>query len=153
MQRKIVCLQLKLFSIIPTVPTQISILEPLVGKSGWLSVSNFTINSFETEDHLLLCGIGDDGIQLGTDQCQRLFSIPGQVRDAEIIIDNHSKDQLNSITHRLEKDTLRTNAERNAAFFEIEMDKLDKWAEDIKNSLELQLKQLDQEIKARQNRS
>ncbi|BBO18790.1 helicase subunit of dna repair complex [Candidatus Brocadia pituitae] len=57
-------------------PTKISILEPLVGKSGWLSVINLTIHSFETEDHILLCGITDEGAELDIEQCKRLFSLP-----------------------------------------------------------------------------
>ena len=40
---------------------RISILEPLVGKAGWLTAVNLTINSFESEDHILFCGITDDG--------------------------------------------------------------------------------------------
>ena len=39
-------------------------------------------------------------------------------------------------------------SERNNQFFDEEMTKLDKWAEDRKNSLELELKQLDKDIKA-----
>ncbi len=31
-------------------------------------------------------------------------------------------------------------AERNAGFFDTEMEKLDKWAEDVKDSLEIELK-------------
>ena len=38
-------------------------------------------------------------------------------------------------------------SERNNKFFDEEMIKLDKWAEDRKNSLEMELKQLDKDIK------
>ena len=53
----------------------ISILEPLIGKSGWLSLSNLTVSSFETEDWLLFAGVTDDGQELDPDQCQRMFSL------------------------------------------------------------------------------
>ncbi|HLE19295.1 MAG TPA: hypothetical protein VI728_13540, partial [Syntrophales bacterium] len=38
---------------------------------------------------------------------------------------------------------------RNAGFFDTEMGKLEKWADDIKSSLEIELKELDKEIKFR----
>ncbi|MCX6717304.1 MAG: DEAD/DEAH box helicase, partial [Candidatus Taylorbacteria bacterium] len=38
-------------------------------------------------------------------------------------------------------------AERNSDFFDNEVDKLDKWAEDVKKSLEIELKRLDIDIK------
>lgn len=37
-------------------PKKISLLEELVGNSGWLALKKFTIHSFETEDYLLLAG-------------------------------------------------------------------------------------------------
>ena len=48
-----------------------------------------------------------------------------------------------------EKAALQSIAERNGKFFDEELDKLDKWAEDLKNSLEIELKQLDVDIKIR----
>lgn len=54
---------------------KISILEPLLGKKGWLSVNQMTIDSFEAEDHLILCGVCEDGTPLDIEQCQRLFSV------------------------------------------------------------------------------
>lgn len=41
------------------------------------------------------------------------------------------------------------NTERNAGFFDNEMEKLDKWAENVKGSMEIELKELDKEIKCR----
>lgn len=41
------------------------------------------------------------------------------------------------------------NAERNAGFFDTEMEKLDRWAEDVKGSMEIELKEWDKEIKYR----
>jgi hypothetical protein len=48
-----------------------------------------------------------------------------------------------------EAEILATNAQRNSGFFDAEMEKLDKWAEDVKNSIEIELKDLDKEIKAK----
>ena len=58
---------------------KINILESLVAKSGWLSVINLTINSFETEGQILLCGVTDEGTKLDIEQCKRLFSLPATI--------------------------------------------------------------------------
>ena len=57
--------------------------------------------------------------------------------------------QINQIALKQKADILQVSAERNAGFFDNEMDKLDKWADDVKNSLEIELKELDKEIKFR----
>ncbi len=130
-------------------PKKISIIEPLVGKSGWLSLTGFTIDSFEREDHILFCGISDDGFQLDVEQCKRLFSLPASPQPFNRTITSNIENKIKEMFHRQEADILQLNAERNASFFDNEMEKLDKWAEDIKNSIELELKELDRDIKAR----
>lgn len=130
-------------------PKRISIIEPLVGKSGWLSVINLSIQSFEPEDSILFCGLTDDGLELDIEQCQRLFSLSAvvaPVRDKEG--SGVVEKQIQEIAHKQQSAILQTSAERNSGFFDNEMEKLDKWADDVKNSLELELKELDKEIKA-----
>jgi superfamily II DNA or RNA helicase len=130
-------------------PKRISILEPFVGKSGWLSVANLTIHSFESEDNILFCGITDNDLELDREQCQRLFSLSAVVAP---ILDKEGlgvvEKQIQHIAHKQQSAILQTNAERNGGFFDTEIEKLDKWAEDVKNSIELELKELDREIKA-----
>jgi hypothetical protein len=132
-----------------STPKKISILEPLVNKSGWLYIVNLTISSFETEDQILFCGLSDDGFELDAETCQRLFSLPAKVEAAGLSIGDKAKTNIDQIAHKQESEILQANAERNAGFFDTEMGKLDKWAEDIKSSLEIELKELDKEIKFR----
>lgn len=142
-------------------PKKISILEPLVGKNGWLSFIALTIDSFETEDHLLFCGTTDDGLELDIEQCQRLFSLSAAITP---LLDKGLSPlsppkmggdlglvgkQISEIALKQQGEILQIIAGRNSGFFDAEMDKLDKWAEDLKNSIELELKELDKEIKAR----
>ncbi|MBI4684877.1 MAG: DEAD/DEAH box helicase family protein [Nitrospirae bacterium] len=130
-------------------PKRISIIESLVGKSGWLSVINLSIQSFEPEDSILFCGLTDDGLELDIEQCQRLFSLSAV---AAPLLDKEGlgvvEKQIRHIAHKQQSAILQTNAERNGGFFDNEIGKLDKWAEDVKNSIELELKELDREIKA-----
>jgi hypothetical protein len=133
---------------------KISILEPLVRKSGWLEASCLTVHSFETEDHVLLCGVSDDGLELSPEQCRRLFSLPATMSGPEISPDISPNDplvntRLQQMAHAMKTEILQSNTVRNGEFFDTEMEKLDKWAEDVKGSLEIELKALDKEIKFR----
>ncbi|MBU4201397.1 MAG: DEAD/DEAH box helicase [Verrucomicrobia bacterium] len=129
-------------------PTQITVLEPLVKKSGWLKLHQLTIASFEAEDHLLWAGITDDGQTLSAEQCRRLFglaAISGKTSYTTL----SDESALKRILQGCEKSILQTNAERNAGFFDAEMGKLEHWSEDMKTSLEIKLKQLDIDVKMR----
>ncbi len=132
-----------------TTPKKITILEPLVNRAGWLAVVNLTIHSFETEDRLLFCGLSDDGSDLDDEMCRRLFSLPAAVNPLETEIDEKAAAHLRDVAQKRETEVLQENAERNGGFFDTEMAKLDKWAEDVKGSLEIELKELDKEIKFR----
>ncbi|MDO8511893.1 MAG: hypothetical protein Q7S57_01360 [bacterium] len=69
--------------------------------------------------------------------------------DAEIIQKNMDIDNEELRQKEQEKIATLTSGifERNSAFFEDEVDKLDKWAEDVKKSLEIELKRTDIDIK------
>ncbi|MEI6767190.1 MAG: SNF2-related protein [Bacteroidota bacterium] len=125
----------------------VNVLQDLQGKAGWIKANNFTIESFEKEDHVLLCGITDHKMILTQEQCQRIFRLPAQLFEAELTVDYENAGLLKEILAGLSQEIIQTNAERNSGFFDAELEKLDKWAEDVKASLELRLKQLDVEIK------
>jgi hypothetical protein len=130
-------------------PKKISVLEPYMNMTGWLSIINLTIDSFETEDQLLFCGICDDGSEIDSDVCQRFFSLPATTGNIDLPIEGKAQELIKQIAHRLETEVLQANAERNAGFFDTEMGKLEKWADDVKGSLEIELKELDKDIKFR----
>jgi len=131
-------------------PVKVTILEPYIGKSGWLIVTSITISSFETEDYLIPVAICDDGTVLDMEQSQRLFSLQGQVQTLD---SNHSA-ALEQMRPRLLNQFERTKNEiingistKNAQYFELELDKLDKWGEDKRISLKVTLRELDDQIK------
>jgi len=119
----------------------------LIGQSGYLTAVNMTINSFETEDHILLTGILDSGEFIDYEQCHRLFSLSANVSEIDETLPSDIKTKLDELCFAQEQEIVQYNAEQNIGFFDSEMEKLDKWAEDIKTSLELKLKHLDVEIK------
>lgn len=126
-------------------PLKISILEPLVGRSGYLSLTRLSVESFEEEDHLVFSAISDDGTVLDEEQARRLFSLPGTCQGL-IEIGNASA-QLRQLFETGKARIIDDISARNSTFFDEEMDKLEKWAEDLKSGLELELKELDREIK------
>ena len=126
----------------------ISILAPFVNHSGWLLASSLAITSFDTEDYVVLSGITDDGKLLDTDQCQRLFSLPGKETELMKNADLEGvKKELNTQYEKAKSVILNDIGLRNGNYFEVELDKLDKWGEDKRNSLKITLKELDDQIK------
>jgi len=126
-------------------PTKISILESLIGKSGWLSAMNLTITSFETEDYVILSGVCDNGMELDEEQCMRLLSVP--VKNEKPVNGSLNNKILDDIQKKKKAEIIDDIAIQNAGYFEEEMDKLDKWAEDRRTSLKLILKEFDDQIK------
>lgn len=126
-------------------PVKISILEPLVGKSGCLSVSKVSIESLQVEDYIVSAGLIEDGTILDEEQAQRIFSLPGEVISESTTI--YAQEKLDQIFERQKLEIIDNIAVRNAKFFDEEIDKVDKWADDLKAGLEFELKELDKEIK------
>lgn len=132
---------------------KVSIIEPIVGKSGWLKALNLTVDSFEAEDHIILFGICDDGSYLDNEQCCRIFSFPAEITEANVQLSNDIANSLDTGIENNQSSIFQLITVRNAGFFDSELDKLDKWSDDIKTSLEIELKELDREIKTRKTES
>lgn len=126
---------------------KISILEPLVGKSGWLAFSNLTISSFEDEDHVLCCAISDEGKPLDSEHVQRLFSLPAVANGDGMKISSDVTGRLSQIAEVRKQEIIDGILSRNSGFFDKEMEKLEKWADDLKESMEIEIKDLDRLIK------
>jgi ERCC4-related helicase len=126
---------------------KISILENLVGKSGWLIAKNMSVSTFETEDFILISAVVDDGSLLDKDQCLRLFSIHVEDSSAESLPSASIANVLENDLMRQQSEALQDVGARNTNYFELELEKLDKWGEDRRNSLKVTLKELDDQIK------
>jgi ERCC4-related helicase len=128
---------------------KITILENLKGKSGWLQAKQISISSFETEDHILIAALDNDGNILQPEQCQRLFSLSGDIVTTDLTIPGEIRNLLNESYHSQEISIGEENAKRNNSFFDEEVDKLEKWSDDVRNSIKFEIKELDKEIKTR----
>jgi len=126
----------------------IAILDPLAGKSGWLELTQVCVTAFETEDHLIFSALTDDGNELDDAQCQRLFSLSAQESlPLSGLAAASARPRLKDIFLKNKQHILARLSEKNAGYFEQELDKLDRWGEDQRNSLKLALKELEDQIK------
>jgi adenine-specific DNA-methyltransferase len=126
-------------------PHKISLLEEYRGKSGWLWLDKLTIKSFEEIDTLIFTLCDAEGNILKPEMGEKLFAVPATPKQEfkpcpyQTAIDEHKTAAV---------DGLRKDSEQNNhRYFSEELDKLDRWAEDLKTGLELELKQLDRDIK------
>ncbi len=131
---------------------KVSLLEPLIGKSGWLSLSVFSVESLDqAEDHLIFAAITDDGEILDGDVAARLLTLPGTSSPLPQVGEDWGEggvqELLQAQTQHHQAAIQRAISERNARFFEAEADKLDGWADDLKVGLEREIKELDRQIK------
>ncbi|MCB0537458.1 MAG: DEAD/DEAH box helicase [Bacteroidetes bacterium] len=131
-------------------PTKVTTLEKYIGKSGWLQVSHLEINSFEFEDYLITACITEDGEVIDNEIAQRFFSIQASESESTLAPSTIKK-ALEEALFGETQNVISKIANRNKDFFDTEMDKLDQWADDMKLSLDKEIKDLDAEIKLRKS--
>ena len=123
-----------------------SALERYCGTAGWLEVSKLSAEAVgRTEEFLLVAACDASGQPIPDDVAVKLFSLRAETRaptaDAPPAVLASLRDDLR-VRRLKELDT------RNQEFFEEEVEKLERWAEDLKMSLEKELSELDAEIRA-----
>ncbi len=128
-------------------PVKISILEPYIGKSGWLAVYLLSLSALEEEDYLIASGVTEDGINLSDDECKRMFSLYGIEAESDGVLTHSIRSKIEDNIQRKRNEIVDEVGVRNSNYFEVELEKLDKWGEDKRNSLRIALKEFDDEIK------
>ncbi|MBX9917978.1 MAG: DEAD/DEAH box helicase [Nitrosomonas sp.] len=125
---------------------KVTLLEEFIGKSGWLTLSLFSVESLDqAEDHLIFAAETDDGQILDEEIAARLLTLPGNVvNQVQPVLEITSLEAQNQ---KRQLEIQRNISERNARFFEAEADKLDGWADDLKVGLEREIKEIDRQIK------
>jgi adenine-specific DNA-methyltransferase len=133
-------------------PGKISALDPLIGATGWLAISELRVEGMEFgEDHLILAAMTENGACIDAETAARFFSLPARIEGTidgggtPALLEQIAADQSARVTDAI--------ASRNAVYFEQEMGKLDAWADDRRVSLRRQVKDLDAEIAALRKQS
>jgi hypothetical protein len=124
----------------------IAILEPLRGRSGWLACAHVSMSALESEDQLVVAGVSDDGAAVDQAQCRRLFDLPAEAGALRPVPDAVAAELERTLTaHR--QTLLAEMTARDGSWFDAEMDKLDRWAEDRRDSLKAELADMDEALK------
>lgn len=131
---------------------KVSVIEDLVGKSGILRLQKFSIESLErSEDHLLFAGMDQRGNPLPGEVAQKLMQLPAfehpDSQSNQIAEPTASETALSGILESERNTVEKLVNDRNLSFFEQEVNKLDAWADDLKEGLEASIKEQDKQIK------
>lgn len=124
---------------------KVSILSSLKGKTGWLSLDLLKVSSSETEEHLVFTAVDSEGNQIDQESCEKLFELPAEEQDTMTI-----SDPINNtlqIIYKHQKEAILNEIQDKAnSYLDRELEKLDKWSKDLKDKLEIDLKEIDIEI-------
>ncbi len=123
----------------------ISVLEPLLGKSGVLKISNYTVETFEAEDSVIISASDEAGERIESEIIKKIFSLPAQSVASKTLSSEQHKN-LDEIEQRTITIISGQIAERNGKYFDDEINKLDGWAEDKRQALKAELKDYDDQI-------
>ncbi|EGQ61512.1 SNF2-like protein, partial [Acidithiobacillus sp. GGI-221] len=94
---------------------KITSLEPLLGKSGWLTLTLFSVESLDQgEDHLIFAAITDDGRSLEEEVAARLLTLPGNVIGQ--VQPDPGDIPLETLTQQRQAAIQRDISKRNACF-------------------------------------
>lgn len=123
----------------------VSILDELKGKKGWLSALAVSVDSFESSDYVIAFGQTDDGKPLNEEQAKRLLTLPVKQANGNAISIDAKLLALQTESHL--DALLKSISERDNNYLKFETEKLTKWAEDRMNAAELAIKETKAKIK------
>lgn len=122
----------------------IGAVEDYIGAQGWMKVELLTRQSTASkEEHLLVAAITDDGRVLPPEVAKKLFLLSGTAEPLQ----TEPPEAVNTVLVQ-EREKVRVEAQkRSEQYFSTEIEKLDSWADDLKEGLELKIKELELQIK------
>ena len=139
--------------------TKVSLVELLRGRHGWLEVQSLQIRSLgAVEEHLLLAAVDQDGQAFDEQVTERLLNIPCAPNAvvSTVAQDLYTAASIHNLKSEIERQKMLIIADleaRNLEAFTQESEKLDAWADDLKVSLERDIKELDRRIKETRTKS
>jgi len=125
-------------------PQKAASIEPLVEKSGTLTVYKLSISGVDAQDHIIYSGIADDGTRMKPKAAARLFELPAKAKQDCYV--EPSEKLLEGVKARKQA-ILEELAATQSEWFDEEMEKLDNWARDKRAGLKADLKEFDDQIK------
>lgn len=128
-------------------PVKMSLVQKLVGYSGWLSLQKLTVQSFEKEEYLLFSAFDDQGKHIDQETCEKIFNCRA-FYNGKPILSNDIDSKLKAESERHSQATISKSLENNNKHFNEIREQLDKWAEDMELAAQKELEDTKKKIKA-----
>lgn len=131
---------------------KVSMLDPLVGRGGWIRLDLLGVDSDEREEFLLLTAVDDAGHNIDQEIIQRLLDVNGTETDpatppAEVAA------RLDADAERLAQATLTKASEAGDERFKQVQKQVDAWADDKIHAAEQVLETIRRELRAARRRA
>jgi ERCC4-related helicase len=136
---------------ISNYPYQIKKIKEMVGKEGYISLNKITIDSFEKEERLFFTGFLKDGTPLAEDTIEKMFRL--NTLENNRAIDDEIINKLSNDAKQYAKKILIESEEKNNQLLNDEISKINKWAEDKIESVQLKVELMRNERKNLQKQS
>jgi hypothetical protein len=131
---------------------KISMLKPLVGRSGWLRLDKLTLDSDAREEFLLFTAVTDDGENIDQEQSQRLMDVPGTVV-ANAEASPIPSERLAADADRLADATLSRASEAGNSRFRAIQTQVNQWADDRITAAEGEIEVIRRDTRAARRRA
>ena len=125
---------------------KITILEPLRGQAGWVTLCSVALAALDDEQEIVFSGITDGAETLDPEQCRRLFDLTATVGETQIVA-VAARARLDVGTALAKQLLVEEAGHRNGSWFEGEIDKLDRWADDLRATLKADLAEAEDALK------
>lgn len=123
------------------------LLEPLIGRSGHLTIAMLSIASeLDVEERLLFAAVDEAGNPLHWKVAKAMMSLPSDGFEP-VVFESSLKAGLCTALELANDVILTEREQRTNAFFSDEIEKLERWADDLKHGLEVEIKELDRSIR------
>ncbi len=130
-------------------PTKLSIVDQMKGQSGLLILNKVSIHSFQKEEHLIFTALTNKGKLIDQEACEQLFQCMADVKENSYNnIGEELKDKLEETQQRQIEARISLVLEANNEHFQVERDRLEKWADDKVTGAEQALLDTKAKIKA-----
>jgi hypothetical protein len=126
---------------------KISMLQDMIGQSGWLRVDKLTLTNDATEEYLLLTAVCDSNQNFDQEIADRLFDVPAHIL-GQCELTASVSDRLSADSNRLREATIARASENGNKRFKQAQSHVNQWAEDKITAAELQLDTLRRELRA-----
>ena len=127
-------------------------IQELKNKKGYISFNKVEIDSFENEEYLYFTGFLEDGSQLDEETIMKLFRLD-TVENSINGIDENVLNRIKKDSEQYAKKILIESEERNNQLLNDEITRINKWAEDKIESVQLKVEQMRSERKNLQKQS